>query len=151
MAESVRERAIAALMSRLNASPPAGVPPTTDGFMVSVQPSALPSITLFPAYDEEDEIASGFQTSPLNVHSMEVVIEVRAKGDGTASPRAIADPICNWIDERVNGYVLPQVILKSKITRTEWETELEDNSYVKVTISLTVKFQSLLGDATKWS
>jgi hypothetical protein len=151
MADSIREQAIKALLARLNDSPPSGVPATGRSRMAATEVASLPTSDLFPSSDDESEVESGFQTSPLNQHEMELTLEIRAKGTDAVSADEATDPILQWVDARVNGYVLANVIRKCRIRRTEWEQELEEHAYVLVTISLTVQFQSLQGDATAWS
>ena len=151
MADSIREKVLKAMVATLNASPPVGVPVTTRSRMESVTPDLLPTCRLFPEKDSEEAMETGLAVGPARKHTMDVTIEVRAKGDAMLSADQAADPILQWIDAKLNETTYPEVWRSCEIVDTSWDQELEEYAYVLVTVVLRVAFLSLRGDATKWS
>jgi hypothetical protein len=133
-----------AILAAVNASPPTGVPQTSDGRFEPFQASELPSIVLFEVREENEPQKAG-RWSPLLQRSFTARFEVRVD---SVPARTAADPIIAWLGQTLGGSQLGGLAEQVYEQLSEWQRIAEDFPHTLISIDFRVDYTSLMSDPT---
>lgn len=147
---TIREQIVAAALTALNTSRPAGVPNVVErSRLFAIETSSLPAMTIYPLRDAVFDV--GGRRGPKVRRELTLLVECRAKGQVTptvVSSDAAADPLCAWAvaalcDNDLGG-------LANDISETETNFEYDQATEGQVcmaTVAFQIDYESLAANA----
>lgn len=155
---SIREKIILAVMSHLETeqlSAPAGIPVPVRTRLVSPNADQLPVITVYPGRVKVSPMHPSQRghasRGPVVVRALELKVEVVVKASGDGSD-AEADPLLTWVTIAMGSIGRVGVNLSNDPPDEDdidFQYEQSSFSFVRVTQTYVIEFQTKTGDPTQ--
>lgn len=141
---TIRELVVQTAQAKLNdAAKPATMPTTERARTFALEPSQLISSILYPLREEPQERRRG---DPSVLTTIDLALELRAKGDGVSAPDVLLDPCINWVVKALCGYQEASRWHGIEYVETDFKWEQADYAFCLATVRLRVLTQIKTND-----
>jgi len=150
---SIREQIVAAAVTALNTSKPAGVPAPVRTRLDSPGAAQLPAFTVYQVAETvepmRDERAGRTSRGPVVRRTLLLAVEVVTKAGTAEEPDKAADPILVWATKALAAGGTFSGLANNRLDEigTKFEYEQGETSFCRATMTFRCEYQSSANDA----